>query len=85
MSANAQPPSEFAAAHGYLSAPEVHDPAPKHDASLERGDSKTQGDIPNPLGCELCGKHKRRRFYLTTDNKRVCGHCVGRRLGGRPT
>lgn len=37
------------------------------------------------LACELCGKHKRRRFYLTTDNKRVCGHCVGRRLGGRPT
>ena len=75
----------FAASAGYLSAVEVHDPASKQSASLERGDSKTQGDSLTNLGCELCGKHKRRRFYLTTDNKRACGHCVGRRLGGRPT
>lgn len=46
MSANAQPPSEFAAAHGYLSAVEVHDPASKHDASLERGDFKVQAEGP---------------------------------------
>lgn len=44
MTAAAQPPSEFAAAHGCISAVEVHDRPSQQDASRSGGTSKTQGD-----------------------------------------
>lgn len=40
------PTGVFADAAGYLSAVEVHDPASKHDASLERGGSKAKAEGP---------------------------------------
>ena len=42
MTTATQPPSEFAAAHGCISAVEIHDRPSQQSASLERGDSKTQ-------------------------------------------
>ena len=41
---------------------------------------------PPQHACPICGKHEKRRWYLV-DGRRVCGHCVGRRMkrpdGGR--